>query len=86
MTTRAVSAALEAVERGAGLQQHERLGLAGLALLERLADAHDRDQPGAQHGRGLALHRGVDLAEVLAALGVADDHELAAGVARAAPR
>ena len=47
---------------------------AGLALVERLADADDRRHLLRQHGPHLLVHDLVGLAEQLAALGVPDDH------------
>src|SRR5205085_11438615 len=44
-----------------------------LALLLRLADAGDHEQAGLERGQRPPRHRLVALAEVLAALGVADD-------------
>ena len=52
------------------------LGVAALALLLGLAHAEDRDEPGLQRPRDLLLQRAVGLAEVLAALGVTEDHAL----------
>jgi hypothetical protein len=53
-----------------------------LALLERLADAHDRHELVGQRRAGLAVHGGVGLAEVLPPLRVADDHVLGPGLAQ----
>ena len=64
------------LDRGqVGLQlalQH-RLGLVGVARLLALADAEDRLEAGGERRRHLARQRLVGLAEVLAALGVAED-------------
>ena len=54
-------------------------GQAGLALLQNFADADDGNQAGVERGQQLAIDRVVGLAEVLAALGVADDDVRAAG-------
>ena len=62
------------LEPGARLADEDRLHLAGLALVQRLADAHDRLQADVEHGLHLAVHGLVGLAEDVAALGVADDH------------
>ena len=59
---------------GLELAAQNRLGLAGVALGLALADAEDRLQPGGERRRDLAGQRLVGLAEVLAALGVAEDH------------
>ena len=50
--------------------------LVALALLERLADADDRRQPGADRRQRLAVDDRVGLAEQPPPLGVADDHVL----------
>ena len=50
-----------------------RFGLAALALFQALAHAHDRRQPEFQRGLRPLEHRLIGLAEVLAALAVADD-------------
>src|ERR1041385_6329883 len=47
--------------------------LLAVALVERLADADDRGQPGTDRGHRLPVHRGVGLAEQHAPLGVPDD-------------
>ena len=52
------------------------VGLAVFALALRLADAEYRAQAGGESGLDLLVHRLVGLAEVGAALGVADDDEL----------
>ena len=63
------------------------LRLATLALVVGLADAQDREQSGAERGRHLRGQGAVGLAEVLAALGVAEDHAVARPARRAsAPR
>ena len=61
-----------------GLDAPERL--ARVALGERLADADDGREPGAQRRARLEVHGGVELAEELAPLGVAEDDVLAADV------
>ena len=63
-------------QAGAHLPVDLGLGLPRLALGQRLADAHDRRHARAEHGLHLAVHPLVGLAEELAALRVADDHEL----------
>ena len=60
--------------RGGQLAEHLGLGLAGLALLQRLADAHDRRHPVALDRRGLVGHHAIGLAEQLAPLAVPADH------------
>src|SRR5262245_2982140 len=55
------------------LAGHDVDRAAGLALLERLADAHDRRDPGREQRRGLVRYVRVALAVVGAALAVADD-------------
>ena len=63
------------------------LGVAALALLLGLADAEDRDQARLERPRDLLLQRPVGLVEVLAALGVAEDHAVDVDLGRAsAPR
>ena len=44
------------------------------ALRERFADADDGRESGFERGFHLAVHGFVGFAEILAALGVADDH------------
>ena len=55
--------------------EHE-LGVAGLALLERLADAGDHAEPGLERGARAARDHLVGLAEELAPLRVADERAL----------
>ena len=64
---------------------HLCLGVARLALLERLADAHDRRHAVREHRLDLAVDQLVGLAEQLAALGVPDDHVRARRAWRASP-
>ena len=52
----------------------------GIALGARLADADDGQNPGATRGKRLSLHRRVGFAVVLAALGMADNDGLRAGI------
>ena len=54
------------------LDQHG-FGLAAFALCQQLADADDRGEPGFERRLGPLQHRLVGLAEILAALAVADD-------------
>ena len=54
--------------------------LAGFALFERLADAHDGGEARGDHGTCALVDGFVRLAKVLAALAVADDHVLRTGV------
>ena len=61
-------------EPGLDLAEHLRFGLPRLALVERLAAAHDRRHAVRLDRGDLAVHHLVGLAEDLAALGVADDH------------
>src|SRR5262245_13741187 len=68
-------------EGGVDLTGDDGAGRLGLALLERLADAHDRDEAGGQHGAGPPVDGLVGIAEELPALGVTDDHEDAARLA-----
>src|SRR4029453_720631 len=68
----------EAGQGAADLALDDLGGAAGLALLQDLADADDRLHAGPEHGPGLAVDQLVVLARVLAALGVADGHVLAA--------
>ena len=58
------------------LQPKYELGLAGLALLLRLADAGDDAEPGLERGNGTPRNGLVRLAEVLAALRMAHDRAL----------
>jgi len=55
-------------------------GRVRLALLQRLAHAHDRREPGRERGDQALVHGLVGLAEELAALGVPDDDVRAAGL------
>ena len=61
------------------LAAEDGLGLPRLALLQGLADAGDDAEPGLERGVRAARGRLVGLAEVLAALGVADDRAGGAG-------
>src|SRR5436190_15113885 len=62
-----------AVERGARLRGHQRVGISRVALGERLSHAHDRRHLVLQHRAQLQVHRLVGFAEELPPLGVADD-------------
>ena len=68
---------VDAVEAAARLADEHVVRLAGLALLQRLADAHDRLQAVRERGLHAPVHRLVGLAEELAPLAVADDDVLA---------
>ena len=48
-------------------------GVAALAIFQEFADAHDRREAGFERGQGPLQHGLVGLAEILAALAVADD-------------
>ena len=72
----AASAALTPAKRAVRLRGDPGGGGAGLSLLERLADAHDRCHAVLVHRLELQVHRLVGLAEQLAALRVPDDHVL----------
>ena len=61
-------------ETGLDLAEHLRLGLPRLALVQRLAAAHDRRHAVRLDRGDLLVDHLVGLAEQLAALGVADDH------------
>src|SRR5437899_4123070 len=64
------------------LPRDHRPGRFRLALRQRLADAHDRDEARREAGVQAAVHALVALAEVLPALGVPDDDMRAAGLAQ----
>ena len=67
-------------QRGLDLQGDQLHGDAQLPLLQRLAHADDGVQTGLQCGQHLAVYGEVRLAEVLPALGVADDDVLHAQI------
>ena len=52
----------------------------GFAVVQGLADAHDRHEPATKRGRDLLAHMGVGLAEMLPPLAVPDDDPTAARV------
>src|SRR6185295_11748845 len=61
------------IEAGARLRRQHALSLAGFALRQRLADAHDRLHAVRERRFHAKVHAFVGLAEVLAALAVPDD-------------
>src|SRR5213594_760900 len=69
-------------ERALHLPCDHRPGGLRLALRQRLADAHDRDEARREAGVQAAVHGLVGLAEVLPALGVPDDDVGAAALAQ----
>src|SRR2546426_9377692 len=69
-------------ERAPHLPRDDGRGGLRLALRQRLADAHDGDEPRGEAGVQAAVHALVALAEVLPALGVPDDDVRAAGLAQ----
>ena len=69
----AVPVARATRERASSWPAHGRLGPAGLALVELLADAQDRPQADLGAAQQLAADERVGLALVAAALRVADD-------------
>ena len=71
---------LEQSSQGLELGLDDLVNAAGLTLLEGLADAEDDLHPELQSLRGLASRVGVGLAHLSAALRVADDDALDAGV------
>src|SRR5205807_1406172 len=64
----------EPVEPNLDLTIEDGERLVALALVERLADADDRNELGAERGGDLAVHELVGLVEISAPLGMADDH------------
>ena len=70
----------DVLEANVHLADNDFLELAGVALLERLADADDSREASRNRGPGAQVDRLVRLAEVLAALAVADDDVLRARV------
>ena len=65
---------LGAAWKAGGELAHDHLfGLAGLALGQRLADAHDRGEPGGERGFSFRLHHRVALVMAGAAFAVAHD-------------
>ena len=65
---------VQSVERGARLRDDAVARAPVLALAERLSDGHDRMQSLRERGLDFAIDRLVRLAEVLATLGVSEDH------------
>ena len=68
------------LERGADLGRDHRIGATGLALLEALADAHDRGETAFDGRAHLSSDGIVRLSKVQAPLRVADDHKAASHV------
>lgn len=54
------------------------LGLAGIAMVESLADTHDRRESHLERSGGLLAHRFISFAEILAAFAMSDDYVRAA--------
>ena len=69
-------------EAAGELRSGHGLGLAGLALVERLAHAQHDLEAGLQPGGDLAAHQLVALAVEVAPLGVAEDHRVGPHVAQ----
>src|ERR1700685_2830950 len=67
-------------QRAVELRAHHRVGLAGIALGARFADADDGKQARAPRRQRLGAHHGIGLAVIMPTLGMADDDGTGAGV------